>query len=48
MGDFCKFAVYFQNTFYTEHLWATTSEDRDLSVTLLKETLARVFSREFC
>ena len=45
---FCKFTVYFQNAFYTEHFRATTSEDSDLSVTLLKETLARVFSCEFC
>ena len=32
----CKFAAYFQNTFFTEHLWVATSEDRDLPVTLLK------------
>ena len=22
----CKFAVYFQNTFFLEHLWSVTSE----------------------
>ena len=32
----CKFAAYFQNTFFTEQLWGTTSEDRVLSLTLLK------------
>ena len=31
-----KFAACFQNTFFTEHLRVATSEDRDLSVTLLK------------
>ena len=39
----CKFTAYFQNTFFTEHLRATTSEDRYLSVTLLKDTPAQVF-----
>ena len=32
----CKFTAYFQNTFFTKHLRATTSEYKDLSVTLLK------------
>ena len=33
----------FKTPFFTEHLRATTSEDRYLSVTLLKDTPAQVF-----
>ena len=32
----CIFTACYQNTLFTEHIRATTSEERDLSVTLLK------------
>ena len=43
----CKFTSYFQSTFFTEHLRATNSEDRDLSVTSIKRDVGRCFLVNF-